>query len=57
MMEPSIYVAILNRALRSEVYPLPRIEELFTVLAGGEQFSKLDLLHAYQQLKLEDESG
>jgi len=38
------------------VYPLPRIEELFTTLAGGEQFSKLDLSHAYQQLVLEEES-
>ena len=50
------YKATLNRALRSEVYPLPRIEELFTALAGGEQFSKLDLSHAYQQLVLEDDS-
>ena len=39
------YKARLNRALRSEIYPLPRIEELFTALAGGEQFSKLDLSH------------
>ena len=50
------YKTTLNRALRSEVYPLPRIEELFTALAGGEQFSKLDLSHAYQQLVLEDDS-
>ena len=50
------YKTTLNRALRSEVYPLPRIEELFTALTGGEQFSKLDLSHAYQQLVLEDDS-
>ena len=50
------YKAILNRALRTEVYPLPRIEELFAALAGGEQFSKLNLSHAYQQLVVEDDS-
>ena len=55
MMELFICAAILNSALRSEVYLLPRIEELFTILAGGEQFSKLDLSHAYQQLKFEDD--
>lgn len=50
------YKVTINRALKLEVYPLPRIEELFTALAGGEQFSKLDLSHAYQQLVLEEES-
>ena len=42
------YKITLNRVLKSEVYPVPRIEELFTTLAGGVQFTKLDLLHAYQ---------
>ena len=50
------YKVTVNRALKSEVYPLPRIDELFTALAGGEHFSKLDLSHAYQQLVLDDES-
>ena len=53
--DPS-YRVTLNIALRSEFYSLPRIDELFTALAGGEWFSKLDLSHAYQQLVLEDES-
>ena len=50
------YKVTVNKALKSEVYPLPRINELFTALAGGERFSKLDLSHAYQQLVLDDES-
>ena len=50
------YKATVNRALKSEVYPLPRIEELFAAMAGGKQFSKMDLSHAYQQLVLEEES-
>ena len=46
----------VNRALKSEVYPLPRIEEIFAALAGGKHFSKLDLSHAYQQLVLDEEA-
>ena len=32
----------------------PKPEDLFTALSGGKQFTKLDLQHAYQQLRLED---
>ena len=29
------YMIMVNRAMRLEKYPIPRIEELFTSLAGG----------------------
>ena len=45
-----------NKATKTEVYPLPRIEDLFASLAGGTVFSKLDLSHAYLQLPLAKES-
>ena len=51
------YKVTLNQVLKSEVYPLPRIDELFAALAGGVKFTKLDLSHAYQQLVLEEESA
>ena len=35
---------------------LPKPEDLFAMLAGGQNFSKLDLLQAYQQLLLEESS-
>jgi len=38
------------------MYPLPRIEYLFTALSGGQSFSKLDLSHAYLQVRLAEES-
>lgn len=50
------YKVTVNPKLMREPYPLPRIEELFAALSGGEQFSKIDLTHAYQQLFLEEES-
>ncbi|XP_053619708.1 uncharacterized protein K02A2.6-like [Plodia interpunctella] len=50
------YKVTVNPKLRREPYPLPRIEELFAALSGGEQFSKIDLTNAYQQLFLEKDS-
>ena len=38
------------------MYPLPKVEDLLSTLAGGKSFSKLDLSHAYQQLHLSEES-
>lgn len=37
-------------------YPLTKPNDLFATLAGGKQFSKINLTSAYQQLWLEDES-
>ena len=37
-------------------YPVPRVEDLFATLAGGQKFSKLDLSHAYQQVLIESAS-
>ena len=37
-------------------YPIPRIEDLFTKLAGGKMFTQLDMSQAYQQLLLDDQS-
>ncbi|KAJ0182603.1 hypothetical protein K1T71_001972 [Dendrolimus kikuchii] len=50
------YKVTINPKLMREPYPLPRIEELFAALSGGEQFSKIDLTNAYQQLWLEEDS-
>ena len=47
------YKLTVNKVAKPDVYPLPRIEELFATLAGGKGFTKLDLAHAYQQIPLE----
>ena len=37
----------INPLLKTDVYPLPKPEELFHALNGGSKFSKLDLADAY----------
>ena len=50
------YKLTVNKVSQPDIYPLPRIEELFTSLSGGKLFSKLDLANAYQQLLLDEHS-
>ena len=40
--------------ITSEPDPLPRPEELFAALNGGQKFTTLDLSEAYLQIKLEE---
>jgi len=42
------YKLTVNGAAKTDSYPLPRIEDLFASLTGGQVFTKLDLAHAYQ---------
>ena len=46
----------INQALCIDKYPIPRIEDLFASLAGGQHFSKLDLSNAYLQMEVEESS-
>lgn len=50
------YKVTVNQALDVDQYPFPKPEDLFATLAGGNNFSKLDLSQAYQQLPLDAES-
>ena len=50
------YKLTLNPVSIIDSYPLPRIDEIFTALSGGKYFSKLDLSHAYLQLRLSEAS-
>ena len=63
VLKPDNYVRIcgdykltVNRAARSDTYPIPKLEDLFSQLAGGAIFSKLDLSQAYAQFQLDEES-
>ena len=50
------YKLTANKASRLEQYPLPKVEDLFSTLAGGITFTKLDMSQAYQQLVLDNDS-
>ncbi|XP_043466332.1 uncharacterized protein K02A2.6-like [Leptopilina heterotoma] len=51
------YKITINKYLVDVNYPLPRIEDLFTALQGGEEFTKLDFLNAFNQLELDEETS
>ena len=50
------YKVTVNPMLKVDQYPLPRPEDLFASLAGGQKFTKLDLRQAYMQMILEEDS-
>lgn len=50
------YKVTINQALSVEQYPLPKPEDLFATLAGGQAFSKLDLSQAYLQVQLDEQT-
>ena len=50
------YKTTINQSTITESYPLPRIDDLLSSLAGGKTFTKMDLAHAYIQVPLEEES-
>ena len=50
------YKVTVNPAAKIDSYPLPKIDDLFTKIAGAKIFSKLDLAHAYQQLELTEDA-
>ena len=50
------YKVTINPALDIDQHPLPRPEEIFATLAGGQKFTTLDLSQAYQQVLLEESS-
>ena len=50
------YKVTVNSVSKLDNYPIPKAEDLFATLGGGEKFTKLDLSQAYQQLPLEEDS-
>ena len=44
----------LNKITIKNKYPLPRIDDLFDRLHGGQYFTSLDLMSGYHQIKIKD---
>ena len=47
------YKVTINNSVVEDKYQLPRVNDLYASLAGGESFTRLDLSHAYLQLPLD----
>ena len=50
------YKMTVNKQSTLDNYPIPKEQDLFACLAGGNHFTKLDLANAYQQMLLDEES-
>jgi len=50
------YKVTINQHLKIDQYPIPKAEDIFSTLNGGEKFTKLDLSQAYLQLPIDVES-
>ena len=50
------YKLTASKASHLEHYPLPKVDDLFTTLAGGVLFIKLDMSQAYLQLTVDDKA-
>ena len=50
------YKVTVNQAVKVDKYPIPKIDDLFTRVAGGQLFTTLDLSNAYQQVVLDEAS-
>lgn len=46
----------LNEKTKSDKFPLPNIEELFSKLQGNKYFTTLDLTSGYHQIKMDEDS-
>ncbi|XP_074291332.1 uncharacterized protein LOC141618117 [Silene latifolia] len=54
-MRLCIYYSELNNLTIKNMYPLPRIDDLFDQLSGAGVFSKIDLRPGYHQLRVKEE--
>ncbi|KAK9687972.1 hypothetical protein QE152_g35868 [Popillia japonica] len=51
------YNTTINNAIEDDCYPIPRIEDIFNKMSGGQFFCNLDINNAYLHMKLDDESA
>ena len=49
------FKVLINPVIKAQVYPLPTPEEMFSALANGKSYTKLDLARAYKQMKVQKE--
>ncbi|KAL9979812.1 hypothetical protein ACROYT_G017529 [Oculina patagonica] len=50
------YKLTVNKVSKLDGYPIPKLDDLYTKLAGGQTFTELDLSHAYEQMLVDENS-
>ena len=50
------YKTTVHQVSKLDSYPIPKVEDSFATLGGGEKLTKLDISQAYQQLLLDEDS-
>ena len=50
----SDYKVSINKVVEDTPYPLPTADDIFSTLAGGQAFTKIDLSNAFNQLKVDE---
>ena len=50
------YKFTVNKVLKLDGYPIPKFDDLYTKLAGGQMFAELDLSHTYEQMLVDENS-
>ena len=50
------YKLTVNKVSKLDGYPIPKLDDLYTKLVGGQTFTELDLSHAYEQMLVDENS-
>ena len=50
------YKLTINKASKKDNYPIPKVDDIYAKLAGGQKLTELDLSHAYEQIMLDEAS-
>ena len=50
------YKLTVNKVSKLDAYPIPKLDDVYTKLAGGKTFPELDLSHAYEQMLVDENS-
>ena len=53
---PIVPVLKSDGTVRVDAYPIPKLDDLYTKLAGGQTFTELDISHAYEQMLVDEDS-
>ena len=48
------YKLSVNKVWKLDGYPIPKLDDLYTRLAGGQTFTELDLSHTYEQMLVDE---